>query len=313
MPRSTYIEDDPVKIKRRRILFCVVAAVLLFLPITEVLFRSNILKFSVSDKMVEAFKITASDNSAYTEFLNVGQGDCTVIKDGEFTVVVDFGPKCENGELYNALLKRGIHKIDLAVVTHNHADHLGGLIDLFGKIKINELMISPVNSKDSDSDIYNKVIALAKNNNTPIRALKAKTGFKFASSFITVKYLDEYAEKENNSSAVIEANVRGLKVLIAGDFSNEKELLKTNTDIKADALKLSHHGSATSTKPEFLLKVSPKVAVASCGYDNLYSHPSDKVSKRLEEAGIRMYRTDLDYSVKCVYNKGKITVITERG
>lgn len=252
----------------------------------------------------------------YIEFLNIGQGDSTLIKSGDSAVLIDFGLKSDNNKIYNSLLKRGIKRLELAVITHHHSDHMGDFLSLAENIKINRLIINNTTAEDGENELYQKVITTAIKNGTEIILPKTGSVFKFGNATLEILSVDRLAAEENKRSVNMMVNICGKNILFTGDSDAETEqsLIKSS-NIKCDILKLGHHGSAGSSYTEFLKAAAPKFAVASCGYDNLYNHPSADAVRRAEELGIKVLRTDLDRNIKVEFNieENNYSVTTERG
>ena len=111
------------------------------------------------------------------------------------------------------------------------------------------------------------------------------------------------SEDSNDNSLVLLAEINGLKYLFTGDISTavELELIEKYPDLKVDVLKVSHHGGQSATSAAFLMAIDPKIALISCGKNNFYGHPSSEVIERLDDYGIKTYRTDQSGMVKIVY------------
>lgn len=306
-------EKEPKKINRSKSFIAISLLAVLFLaPVAcEVACNFGYIPKSPSNELLKVFGASAQDDeSEFVEFLSVGQADCTVIKSQNMCAVIDFGLRDESDFIYKRLSKLGIKKVDLAVVTHNDSDHLGGYIDLAENIKIDKLVINKFSACDENKDLYYKTISFANYNNTEIVLPDILDSYKIGNAVLDILYVNPDAEKPNNKSIVMMLTLNGKRVLFTGDLQGDEEakLQKEVPDLDCDILKLGHHGSKTSTSDEFLNKTTPKIAVASCGYDNTYNHPSKEVEERLLKFGIRVYRTDLDQNIRCKIEKEKITV-----
>ena len=299
-----------------KLFFLISVLLTLLLPILfEIFAKVGITVESLNSTIFKTFGIENKTHEEFVEFLNVGQGDCTLIKSGEHAILIDCGLEGENLTVYNRLLKLGIKKIDLVVITHHHKDHMGGFEGIVKNISVDNLLINGSSAEDGDQEIFSKVISLAEENGVNIYSPKIGRDFKIGNVDLKVLYLNHSADKENNRSIVTMLNIGGKKLLFTGDSEEEaEEYLVGNIDIDCDILKMGHHGSATSSSSQFLLKASPRIAIASCGYDNLYNHPSKDAVVRAEKSKIKIYRTDLDRNIRCSFNmnKGSFTVLTER-
>ena len=252
----------------------------------------------------------------FVEFINVGQGDCTLIKSGNEVAIIDFGVEASGKRIYKRLLEYGIESIDTAIITHHHSDHMGGFLKLAKKIEIKRLIIGNTTAEDGERDIYNSIISLARSMNIKIVLPQIGNIFKIGNASIEILAYDSAAPEENNRSVIFKLCILNNSLLFTGDAENTAELnLAKSEAIKCDILKLGHHGSDTSSCTEFLKAVSPEITIASCGYDNDYNHPAADVVQRLKEYNIKYLRTDLNRSIRLTFNSNKNTyaVTTERG
>lgn len=234
----------------------------------------------------------------YVEFLNVGQGDSTLINSNGSVAVIDFGVVEDGDRIYKNLARKNIKEISLAVITHHHSDHMGGFLRLAKKIKINTLVINNSNASDGEKELYNEVIALAKQKKINLILPKEGSSFEIGNAKLNVLRCNTTAEQENNRSVISLLQICNKSFLFTGDSEadEENELIKSYS-IRADVLKLGHHGSKNASSEQFLNSIKPQIAVASCGYDNMYKHPANDTLERLENRGIKLYRTDLNQNV----------------
>lgn len=248
-------------------------------------------------------------------FVDVGQGDCLHIKAGGKNLLIDgggsFNYNVGKSTLKPYLLKNGVTKIDMAIATHLHTDHYQGLKELSQTYRIKKLGVYKANSVNenhlkkefkTDEILYlaaGDVINMGRN--VSVEVLSPDRG----------NPLDE--KDENKNSLVLRVNVKGSSVLMTGDIDEKGEkTLIADTDIKADILKIAHHGSRYSSCEKFIAVAAPKIAVIQVG-KNTYGHPSDEVIKRLEEHKITVLRNDEQGAVGIKVNKaGKIGIVTMR-
>ncbi len=242
-------------------------------------------------------------------FLDVGQGDCALVRTSEGKkVLIDGGGYSSasgNGTSVGEnivlpfLLDCGIDRLDLVVATHGHDDHIQGLIPVLGELKVDNLII-PETPLDDGLKIMSRIAgeegikletcaggdSIKLDNMTYLEVLAPKKGV--------------YIEKSplNNNSLVLKLHYKDVSILFTGDIEREAEdiLINDNIDLKADVLKVAHHGSPGSTCSEFLERARPDIAVISVGNNN-FGHPSDIVLERLETDGIMMFRTDIDGAI----------------
>lgn len=248
-------------------------------------------------------------------FVDVGQGDCLHIKAGGKNLLIDgggsFNYNVGKSTLKPYLLKNGVAKIDMAIATHLHTDHYQGLKELSQTYRIKKLGVYEANSVNenhlkkefkTDEILYlaaGDVINMGRN--VSVEVLSPDRG----------NPLDE--KDENKNSLVLRVNVKGSSVLMTGDIDEKGEkTLIADTDIKADILKIAHHGSRYSSCEKFIAVAAPKIAVIQVG-KNTYGHPSEEVIKRLEEHKITVLRNDEQGAVGIRVNKaGDFGIVTMR-
>lgn len=215
-------------------------------------------------------------------FLNVYQGDCTIIQDSftNKTMLIDTGGiinyDIASKKIMPYLNYHGIRKIDIVVTTHDDYDHCGALESLSKQIKIDKIIKDP----------YLKEIKLGKIRLTNLN-----------------KYFDDYSS-ENDKSIVLYGNICNQNFIFTGDISKdiEKKIID-DYQLDVDILKVAHHGSNTSTCKEFVENIKPEYAIISVGENNYYGHPTKQVLDILNENDVFIYRTDINGSIRF---KGKI-------
>ena len=237
-------------------------------------------------------------------FLDVGQGDCTLIRTpyGK-NIIIDGGDgnsdKYDYGEkvVYPYLLDRRIKKIDYLVASHADSDHMGGLIYILENMKVEQILLG-IQSQESNQlkdliDIANKkkvkIIILKAGDEIKIdKDIRIKVLFPIKNNLILENSL-------NNNSLVFKLKYNNFSMLFTGDIEEiaENELINLYKDnLKSTILKIAHHGSKSSSSKEFLKSVSPQIAVIGVGKKNKYGHPNEEVLLRLKNYGINIYRTD---------------------
>jgi competence protein ComEC len=184
-------------------------------------------------------------------------------------------------------------------MTHPHADHLEGLIEVISRFEVENVLISGVNY---DNPGYTELLSSLSDNSVNVFIAESRVDFKFGSVFLDVLYpfnsiSGEKFENINNSSIVIKLNYAANKVLFTGDLEEEfeRELVLSGIDLSTNILKAGHHGSRTASSPSFLNASKPEIVVIQVGEGNSYEHPHSETLRNYFRAGIeKVYRTDLD-------------------
>ncbi len=247
-------------------------------------------------------------------FLDVGQGDCTLIElpDGK-VALVDGGDEKSSTEktIMRYLNALDIDKIDYLIVTHTDKDHCGSLKTVFRYKKVLGAYL-PHTFEESDVQ-YAEAYAAALDegcemikgsSDVVLSSADASYVFRFLYPH-NVEALGEYSKE----SAVLWLEYKGVRTLLCGDVDKqvEDELLRdaslgilpteTNALVNTQILKVAHHGSGNGTSTDFLKHIKAEYAVVSCGKDNVYGHPARETLERLDAAGVKTYRTDLSGTI----------------
>lgn len=273
---------------------------------------------SSTDTATEAH--TATDTSASpsdtldpltVHFLDIGQGDSTLITCGDHSMLIDAGDNNVGTKIQLYLTKQGITSLDYAIGTHPDADHIGGLDVILYKFDVNRTFMPDI---VSDTRTYDDVIQTVRNKNYKIEhPVPGETYSLGDASFEILGPLKEY-DDTNSNSICLKLTHGSNTFLFCGDaeLEAESDLLSSGADLNADVLKVSHHGSDTATSQSFLQAVSPSCAVISCGDDNKYGHPHQEVLDRLNQDDITVYRTDLQGTVTVTSDGSSLNWSTEK-
>lgn len=245
-------------------------------------------------------------------FVDVGQGDATVIQYGNSYSLIDTGTESNYPKLKSYLDKIGVSKISSLVLTHPDADHIGGADLLIRDYNVKTVYMT---SKTSTTMEYKEVLnAVDDYNVSSLKRVKTGDKIPFGKLKGNVLSADSQASDTNDSSIVLLLKNKKNSFLFTGDASAKLEnKLANEYNVDADVLKVSHHGSAYSSAAYFLKKVSPKYSVISVGKDNNYGHPDKYALKRIKKFSTKkIYRTDEDGTIMLTSN-GKRLVVTLPG
>jgi competence protein ComEC len=227
-------------------------------------------------------------------FLDVGQADAILLETSTGkTMLIDTGDQQHEEKLIEYLLKLGITKIDVLLATHPHHDHIGGMDKIIKTFHIGSFYMS---NTSYHTKHYNNLLKALKRTHTPLHLIEVGMSISLE-RYVDIRIIGplkkEY-EDLNNQSIIIKIKHGKNRFLLMGDagVEAEKDLIKHKSKLKANVLKVGHHGADTSTSKEFLEKVKPDYAVISVGRKNRYGFPDQSILKRLNEHHIAVYRTD---------------------
>ena len=246
-------------------------------------------------------------------FIDVGQADSMLLIAGDTTVMIDGGNTPTSQDVLEYLQRFGVDQIDLMISTHPHGDHLGGLPTVLNAIPTDKIWCA---DSTYDTYLYQSFTQLVAQKNFDISHPEPGTVFQDDALIITVlgplNTADAYTDL-NDTSLVVMVQYGQRKFLFTGDMEAyaEAELVNAKVNLKADVLKVGHHGSYSSTSQTFLDKVDPDYGIICCGRNNEYGHPHDAPIGRLNRADVELYRTDLMGSVVLVTDGDTIAFFLE--
>lgn len=247
---------------------------------------------------------------------DVGQGDAGVLAtaDPARAVVVDTGP--DPGPVRACLDRLGIRQVPLVVLSHLHADHIGGLVAVLDGRSVGAVAVGPL---DQPSWAFDQVRRLTSAARVPL--VRLGLGQRLSWPGLTVEVLgprrspgpvvdQDDGTSVNDASLVLRAHTGAGRVLLTGDveLAAQSDLLGAGVDLQADILKVPHHGSRYCS-PEFLAAVRPRVALVSVGAGNRYQHPSSEVVATLADAGAMVLRTDQRGDVAVTAGRSGLAVV----
>ncbi len=248
------------------------------------------------------------------DFFDVGQGDSILIKTpyGQ-TMLIDGGPDNRVLDKLGNYLPPLQKRVDIIILTHPHADHVTGLVEVLKRYDVGVVIMSAAYLK---TDIYGEFLKTLRDKNTPIIFTKAGQALHFGEDL----NVDILSPEENNldlfggynesfgmagndvndDSVVTKMNFGDFALLMTGDATSviEKKLLVYGKNLRSDILKIGHHGSKYSSSAAFLNYVNPEAAIVEVGAKNRYGHPAFATLERLKNLNISIFRTDKDGDIK---------------
>lgn len=234
-----------------------------------------------------------SENGLEINFIDVGQADAAlIICDGE-TMLVDGGNSEDSNLIYNHLKKMSVSQLDVVLLTHADEDHVGGLSGALSYADAGRILAPKTGA---DTKAYKNFIRKAGEQGVEIENPVAGDSFMLGGGLVEIAGpVHENYEDRNNTSIVFKLTYGKRSFLFTGDAEREAEadIVNSGFNLKADVLKVGHHGSSGSSSYVFLREVMPGYAVISCGRDNSYGHPHGEALGRLSDCGAEIMRTDV--------------------
>ncbi len=310
--------EEKRKHKAKKIVFFVVAIAVAVLCVVACIFQPSTWKYYV------ALPNTGerAEGELRIHFVDVGQGDSTIVElpDGKI-LLIDGGDGRESTEtaLLRYLNALHVETIDYLLVTHADTDHCGSLDKVLEYKGVKQAFL-PFVKETANEEYASFYAALVKTgcqttySSRSVDLSNTQGAYPYTLSFLypyTVDVsgnLDEHTQADDNaSSAIVWLDYNGVSALFTGDAPSSVEeklvwddkmgLLPAANFTETEIVKVAHHGSEDSTSSAFLQYIGAQTAVISCGVDNAYGHPTERVLQSLEENGVKTYRTDLDGSI----------------
>lgn len=251
--------------------------------------------------------------------LDVGQGDAILIKAGGKVTLIDTGDVPMRDKLMVGLSNAGVKSIDNLILTHPHADHIGGVKDVLSTYEVKAIYDS---GQVTTSKLYKDYLLLAKKKNIPIKIVSEGDTLDIGDG-VNLAVLNPFKppitgtkSDLNINSIVTRLTYGNFSMLLAADAETEAEekmVEKYGNKLKSTILKSPHHGSNTSSSPEYLKKIAPEVVIISVGANNDYHHPHPSVLKRYQTNKYKIYRTDENGTVTILSDGKNYNIIKEKG
>jgi len=278
----------------------------------NILIQQAELKDVKTNQVVEQ-EILASGKPLEIHFIDVGQADCILIKSNGKFMLIDAGNNDDADLIQRYLKSQNIQELEYVIGTHPHEDHIGSLDTVINNFDIKNIIMP---KKATNTNTFEDVVTAIENKKLSITLPKVGDKYKVgeAEFVILSPVKEEYGSNLNNYSVGILLTYGDNKFIFTGDAEKEVEedILNTKINVDADLMKMGHHGSTTSNSEEFLEKISPTIAVITCGKDNSYGHPHQEILDTLNKRNIETYRTDLQGNIIVTSDGENIDVKTDK-
>jgi len=236
------------------------------------------------------------ENQLIVHFLDVGQGDATLIKTPHGDdILIDGGPDNTVIQKLGKYLPYGDWDIELMILTHPHSDHVTGLVEVLERYEVEKILMTGVHHTSPD---YLAFLDLIKTKNIPTEIIDSPREVEiddvvFQIIYPNTNFTNQRVEELNNTSIVAKMVYASTSVMFTGDLETEEGLLaQSMVQIDADIYQAGHHGSSNANDNGFVEMLSPDYVVISAGADNSYGHPHYRSLKNFQRTGAEIFRTD---------------------
>jgi competence protein ComEC len=249
-------------------------------------------------------------------FLDVGQGDSSLVYLDNILFLIDAGPDKKVLQGLSRVFPKKVNYIDLAFISHPQLDHFGGFLDLLNKYDFGAFIINGREADNKTHEIYNELILKIEERKIPVITLGANDKIKYKNNLIEIISPDQnwiQSAELNDTSLVFRAKNPNFSILFTGDGGNNLlNYLSEKFDLKSNILKIPHHGSKYSFSEKFLKATSPNLALIGVGIKNRYNHPSKEFIDGLNNLNTPFFRTDLAGNIVISFKNNNFFVKTEK-
>ena len=248
-------------------------------------------------------------------FLDVGQGDSALFVFNNKTILIDAGETDMGDRVVGDLNRLGVTRIDLLVATHPHSDHIGGMQRVLAAFPVGRVLDTGLPHPSSP---YENFLETIDRKGIPYTVAEQGQIIDIDPSLrilVLSPPAQRFGDDPNTNSIVLRISYGTIDFLMTGDAGGEAEdaLVKSGYSLDAEILKVGHHGSEYSTSKAFLTRVHPEVGIISVGEGNPYGHPHQPTLDALSAAGVLVYRTDQDGTIRIQSDGISYSVSTEKG
>ena len=229
-------------------------------------------------------------------FIDVGQGDATLIKADGHAMLIDAGENDKGTAVQLYLKKQGVDRLDYLVLTHTDSDHIGGADVIISKFDIGQIFLSDFKK---DNKTYRELMDSMKSRNMTFSIPEVGSEYALGDAVFSIIAPNDTYDDPNNSSIALIMDYGENSFLFSGDCEEEAEqdILENGMNLDVDVYQVGHHGSRSSSTEDFLDAMSPEYAVISCAEGNSYGHPHAQTLNNLRARRIKVFRTDEQGSI----------------
>lgn len=229
-------------------------------------------------------------------FLDVGQGDCTLLLCGGEAMLIDAGDNDQGAKIQNYLQKQNVESLKYVVCTHPDEDHIGGMDVILYKFDCETILMT---EEEKDTNTYRDVVDTMENRGYGRTLPVVGQQYTLGDAVFTILGPSGLSDDSNNNSIALLLSHGSSKILFTGDAEEEEEekMLDSGMLPDVDVYKAGHHGSRTSSSEKLLETISPEYAVISCGEGNSYGHPHAETMNHFRAMGVQVFRTDEQGSI----------------
>lgn len=244
------------------------------------------------------YQVVTDGSILEVHYIDVGQGDSILIKQGEYSMLIDAGNNDKGTTVWSYLLSQNVKSLDYAIATHPDADHIGGMDVVLYKLDCESVFMPAC---EHDTETYEDLIRTIGQREQKVTVPKQGEIYTLGEAQFQVLTDTEksYGDNNNNYSLAVRVIFEETSFLFTGDAEEESEqdMINSGLPLKSDVYKASHHGANWANTYEFLTAVNPTYAVISCGEGNSYGHPRAEVLNNLRSMGVNVFRTDEQGSI----------------
>lgn len=301
---------NSTKKTNKRLLYLIIALVIAVVSgLSTYIFPEELLKGNST--VPELLNGQEEAEQLNVHYIDVGQGDCMLIEFGDETMLIDSGERGNEQTVINYIRNEGFDSLDYVVVSHQHTDHMGSMVEVLGTFEVGQIIMPRISKASTPTNsTYTKFLKAVADNGAKVVAASAGKTYPVGEAVVTILGPLNIVDDLNNMSVVMRLDYGETSFLFTGDAEKQEEedIIKAGYDLDCDVLKVGHHGSKSSSSYAFLELVTPETAVITCGKYNDYGHPHDAALRRIKTYTEDIYRTDVCGSVVITSNGTDYTV-----